>query len=157
MAEVLASIAALDSTPPDIASLSLQRSQREEARARLLHALSELAGVLEDDGPFLAQVPVEIAALQRTVERIRERVAPGMDPSLAAQCAEMLASSSHDELYAGLLELVEPSIRRVLRRIDSETRNARLSAGRARQATDQDSAKRAAPRIEPAKAAPGAQ
>lgn len=109
----------------EMAATWAESARKERSRARLLHALAEISSALEDDGPFLVQVPVQLSSLRRVVESVHERVTSVMDAPTAARCAEALEGTQRGELHAGLLEVAEPEIRRVLRLIDSETRTLR--------------------------------
>lgn len=111
-------------------------ANREREHARLLHALAELSAALGDDGPFLVQVPVQLSSLRRVVESVRGRVVEGVDAATAKRCADMLDAAPRGEIHAGLLEVAEPEIKRVLRLIDEETRHARRGGARARHRED---------------------
>lgn len=131
-----AELAACPAAPGEAAAAWSASATRERRHARLLHALAELSDALGDDGPFLVQVPVQLSTLKRVVDSVRGRVSDGVDEATALRCAAMLDAAPRNEIHAGLLEVAEPEIRRVLRLIDEETRNARRGGHRARQRDD---------------------
>lgn len=124
-----AELAACPAAPGETAAAWSASANRERRHARLLHALAELSEALGDDGPFLVQVPVQLSSLRRVVESVRVRVADGVDSATAQRCADMLDAAPRAELHAGLLEVAEPEIKRVLRLIDEEMRTARRGGG----------------------------
>lgn len=131
-----AALAASPAAPGETAAAWSAAAKRESSHARLLHALAELSEALGDDGPFLVQVPVQLSTLRRVVESVRVRVADGVDAATAQRCGDMLDAAPRAELHAGLLEVAEPEIKRVLRLIDEETRTARRAGPKARQRED---------------------
>lgn len=138
VASMYAELAACSAAPGEAAAAWSASANRERSHARLLHALAELSVALGDDGPFLVQVPVQLSTLRRVVESVRVRVcvADGVDAPTAQLCGDMLDSALRTELHAGLLEVAEPEIKRVLRLIDEETRTARGHPSRSRQRED---------------------
>lgn len=139
MASMYAELAACPAAPGEAAAAWSASANRERSHARLLHALAELSDALGDDGPFLVQVPVQLSTLRRVVESVRVRVADGadgVDAATAQRCADMLDAAPRAELHAGLLEVAEPEIKRVLRLIDEETRTARRGGPKLRQRED---------------------
>lgn len=136
MASMYAELAASSAASGEAASAWSASAGREKGRARLLHALAELSDALGDDGPFLVQVPVQLSTLRRVVDGVRDRVTGLVDSAAAQRCAEMLDAAPSAELHAGLLEVAEPEIKRLLRLIDDETRSARRGGQKARSRDD---------------------
>lgn len=136
VASMYAELAACPAAPSDAAAAWSASASRERGHARLLHALAELSDALGDDGPFLVQVPVQLSTLKRVVDSVRGRVTDALDEATARRCAAMLDAAPRNEIHAGLLEVAEPEIKRVLRLIDEETRSARRGGQRSRQRED---------------------
>jgi hypothetical protein len=136
MASVYAQLATCPAVDAKEAAAWSAAAAREQVHARLLHALAKLSEALGDDGPFLVQVPVQLSALRRAVEGARARLAADMDAAAAGRCAGQLEAAPRRELYASLLEVAEPEVRRVLRLIDEETRGPRRSGSRSRSRED---------------------
>ena len=113
---------------PETAAGWAESSRAERARAKLLQALAAVSLALDDDGPFLVQVPVQIAALERALENVRRRLSSNVDAASGQRCVEALEAAPRSELHAALLEIAEPEVRRALRLIDSEIRNLRRTA-----------------------------
>lgn len=109
------------SGPDEASAAALAASARaEREHAHLLRALAALADALDDDGPFLVQVPLQIAAFRRVLDAVRSRMSMGMEPDVARRCAERLQTAPFGELHRGLLELAAPQVHRVLGRIAQE-------------------------------------
>lgn len=125
VASVYAELAESPAATAELASAWAESARVERQRARLLHALAELSAALGDDGPFLVQAPVQLVHLRRVVESVRGRVSPAIDQELAVRCADTLDAAGYGDLHRGLLEVAELEIRRVLRLVESQTRNAK--------------------------------
>lgn len=127
--EQLASMYDALATSPEATSESAQgwtrSAAKERRRARLLHALAELSGAMDDDGPFLVQVPQELATLRKLVDRMRERVSDDSDTAAALRCLEAIETARPEDLHTSLLEIAEGEVRRLLRLIEEETRGSR--------------------------------
>lgn len=135
VAEIYSGLASSPAVPSEAAASWAESARKERQRARILHALAELSVALDDDGPFLVQVPVQLANLRRVVDNVRGHVTDAVDETTARRCVETLESAPRGEVYAVLLEVAEPEIKRVLRLVDSEARCARgagTSSSRAR-------------------------
>jgi len=113
---------------PEVAVSWAESSRRERMRAKLLHALAEISTALDDDGPFLVQVPVQLAGVERALESVRRRLSSEIDADTGQRCVEALEAAPRGELHAALLEIAEPEMKRALRLIDSEIRNLRRVA-----------------------------
>jgi hypothetical protein len=131
MYATLAALPAADTASAAASSSWAQAARKERQRARLLHAVAELSAALGDDGPFLVEVPLQLAALRKVIDRVRERVLEAVDTAGTARLIETLESARHGDLHANLLEVAEVEMRRVLRQIEAETRLARRSTQRA--------------------------
>jgi hypothetical protein len=129
VASVYAGLAGCGAATSDAAAAWAEAARKERQRARLLYALAELTAVLDDDGPFLVQAPVQLANLRRVVDNVRGHLASTVDACTAMRCAEALEATQRSELHAGLLEVAEPEVRRVLKLIDLETGNAHRADG----------------------------
>jgi len=125
VAEIYSGLASSPATSSEFAAAWTESARKERQRARLLHALAELSVALDDDGPFLVQVPVQLANLRRVVDNVRGHVTDAVDAATAERCIETLQAAPQSEVYAVLLEIAEPEIKRVLRLVDSETRASR--------------------------------
>ena len=125
VASVYALLEKAPEAPPAQVAAWAEASGSMKHRAQLLRALAELSKALDDDGPFLVQVPVQLAGLGRTIASVRGKTGPTLNAATAAACADALAAAPLDELHASLLEVFEPEVRRLLRAIDVETRRVR--------------------------------
>ena len=123
--EIASLLCDLGSAAPQRAAAWTSVAAEERRKAGLLHAAAELSAALGDDGPFLVEVPVQIATLRQVVDRIREQLTNPPDVLTAVALAETLESARREELYDGLLEVVEDEMRRVLRLIEIQTRQTR--------------------------------
>jgi len=128
VASVYADLAVSPAATPETAVSWAELSRREKRRSKLLHALAEISTALDDEGPFLVQVPVQMADLARALENVRRRLASNVDAITGQRCVEALESAPRGELHAALLEIAEPEIRRALKLVDSEIRSLRRTA-----------------------------
>jgi hypothetical protein len=101
------------------------RASTEATRARVLRAAAELAGALEEDGPFLVQAPVDLRHVERVIDVAKRRLGSATDVATARKCVEGLESMQHAEMVEGLLEVAETEFCRVLRLIGSELKAVR--------------------------------
>ena len=100
---------------------------RERRRAGYLDALAQLCTALGDEGPFLVQIPVQLGELRRALDSAEwRRDTCASHPGCS--CAETLDRVAGAELYADLMELAEPHLRRTLRLIAEEIRTVRRAA-----------------------------
>jgi hypothetical protein len=136
VASIYATLAKSPTVASESAAAWAEAARRERSRSQMLHALAELSAALGDDGPFLVQIPVQLANLRRIVDTVRGRITPALDAATADRCADTLEGAQRSELHATLLEVVEPEIRRVLKLVEAETRAARRGspASRAKEA-----------------------
>jgi len=104
---------------------------RERRRAGFLEALAALCGALEDEGPFVVQVPLQLEALGRALHGVARRRQSCPDHT-GCECADHLDSISSARLYADLLELAEPELRRSMRAVGNEIRILRRVTDAAR-------------------------
>jgi hypothetical protein len=116
----------------DLADGYRKIATRERRRARFLHALATLSEALEDDGPFLIEVPQHIAAVGKVLESTRERMDARLDAASAQSCADAIGAARHEDLHTVLLEIAEVEMRRVLRMIEDQTRGGRRTDRRIR-------------------------
>jgi hypothetical protein len=106
-------------------------SRRERRRASFLEALAFLCSALEDEGPFLVQIRLQLEEVRRALDHARWR-RDNCTEHPRCGCAEMIESIPLARLYADLIELAEPEVRRGLRLIANELRAIRRdSDGRA--------------------------
>lgn len=105
----------------DLAILWSELSHRERTRARVLRAASAAEDVLENDGPFLVHVPLQLAGLRRVVDTASRRIQAGVEPSAALDVVESIEAADRGGIYTGLLELIRPEIAKVLRVVDSQS------------------------------------
>lgn len=110
---------------PEVSASWSEASHAGRQRARLLRALAELSTALEDDGPFLVQVPVQIAAVRRALENAHRRLPAVVDSPSGQRCVEALEAAPRRDLYAGLLEVAEPELKRAMRLVDAEVKSLR--------------------------------
>lgn len=120
-----ARLAGCDTSAPETAASCAESSRRAEMRAKLLHAVAELSQAVGDDGPFLVEVSVQLAALRRTLDSTHRRLSIAEDAATAESCVDALDAAQFGEVYADLLEVAEPAISRVLRTVDSEISHLR--------------------------------
>lgn len=125
MAELYGALAALPDAPKDTASNWAARARGEARDAKLLSALAELSLAVDDDGPFLVQLPLALADVKHAVEQVRDQVTPDLDLSAAQRCADALEAAPCRSIHGDLFELAVPEVRRVLRLLDSESKVAR--------------------------------
>lgn len=116
----------------DVAACWSEAAKTERQRARLLRALAELSTALEDDGPFLVQVPVQIGAVRRALENAHRRLPSVVDGPSGQRCAEALEAGPRLDLYAGLLEVAEPELKRATRLVDAEVKSLRKNGSGSR-------------------------
>lgn len=135
VASVYADLAASPAATPETAAAWVESSRKERQRSRLLHALAEISTALDDEGPFLVQVPVQMADLTRALENVRRRLATNVDAATGQRCIEALESAPRGELHVALLEIAEPEVKRALRLVDSEIRSLRRVADGTRSPT----------------------
>lgn len=102
-------------------------ARRERRRAGFLEALAVLCSALEDEGPFLVQIRAQLEAVRRTLDHARWR-RENCTGHPRCGCAEMIESIPLARLYADLIELAEPEVRRGLRVIANELRLIRRDA-----------------------------
>jgi hypothetical protein len=132
IASIFDSLAASTAATSENAASWSEASRKERLRARLLHALAEISTALDDDGPFLVQVPVQMAGLERVLDNVRRWLSAGLDAATGERCVEALSAAPRQELHAALLEIAEPEMKRAMRLVDSEIRSVRRVAERAR-------------------------
>lgn len=97
-------------------------ARRARTRSALLHSLAELTSDLDDGGPFLVQISPQLAAVKRGLDAVKARAAAGENGLL-----ELLDATPRNELYASLLDVAEPLVRRTMRLVENERRNSRRS------------------------------
>jgi hypothetical protein len=100
---------------------------RERRRAELLDALASVCSALEDEGPFLVQIPLQLEEVRRALDSLEWRRGTCSDHP-GCGCGEQLQAIPGARLYADLIELAEPELRRALRLITNEIRAVRRSA-----------------------------
>ncbi len=147
VASAYAELAASPAVASELAAAWASSAVEERQKARLLHAAAEMSVALGDDGPFLVQVPLQLASLRKVVDRVRERLAEAPDEPTAIQLAESLEAATRSELHSTLLEVAEVEIRRVLRMIESGTRATKRGRGAARKTRSRDRTGRSAPAV----------
>jgi hypothetical protein len=99
----------------------------------MLQALASLCVVLEDEGPFLVQIPLQLEAFRAALERAAwRREACSEHPRCL--CAEAIEAVVRPELHADLLEVAEPELKRALRSLSGEIRHLRRSDASTRRA-----------------------
>jgi hypothetical protein len=100
---------------------------RERRRAELLDALASLCSALEDEGPFLVQIPLQLEEIRRALDSVEwRRDTCASHPGCG--CGELLQGIPGARVYADLIELAEPEVRRALRLISNEIRCVRRIA-----------------------------
>lgn len=107
----------------------------ERRRAGILEALAALCVVLEDEGPFLVQIPLQLEAYRAALERASWRREACSDHPRCL-CAEAVEAVLRPGLHADLLEVAEPELKRALRSVSGEIRNLRRSDAASRRAPE---------------------
>ncbi|HXC50828.1 MAG TPA: hypothetical protein VN634_08095 [Candidatus Limnocylindrales bacterium] len=138
VASAYAALAASPAVASERAAAWASAAAGERQKARLLHAAAEMSVALGDDGPFLVQVPLQLASLRKAVDRVRARLDEAPDEPSAIQLVESLDAAPRSELHSTLLEVAGVEIRRVLRLIESDTKSAKRGRGAVRKATSHD-------------------
>jgi hypothetical protein len=100
---------------------------RERRRAELLDALASICSALEDEGPFLVQIPLQLEEVRRALDSLEWRRDTCADHP-GCGCGEVLQAVPAARVYADLIELAEPEVRRALRLITNEIRAVRRTA-----------------------------
>lgn len=129
VASVYETLASAHGVAPSSTRSWTDAARRARQRARLLHSLAEVSVAIDDDGPFLVQVTPQIAGIRRVVENVRTRVTTALDAETAGRAGAQLDATARDEVYASLLEVAEPVLRRVSRLMEAETRSAKRAIG----------------------------
>jgi hypothetical protein len=111
----------------------------ERKRAGFLKALATLCSILEDEGPFLVQIPPQLEAFRDALEFAAWRRASCRDHSHCS-CAEAVESIPRGRLHADLLELAEPELKRALRVVALEIRELRKNDASPRRAPEKQRA-----------------
>lgn len=125
VASVYETLATAQGVPASSSRAWADAARRARQRASLLHSLAEVSVAIDDDGPFLVQVTPQIAAIRRVVENVRTRITTALDADSAVRAGAQLEATARDEVYANLLEIAEPVLRRVSRLMEAETRSAK--------------------------------
>lgn len=125
VAQVYSQLASSPAASPESAAAWTDMARKEGVRSRMLRAVADLATALEDDGPFLVQVPVQLRNLRRVLDNVKHRLDATIDETTGKRCSEALEKAQRGELHAGLLEIAEPEVKRLLRLIDSEIKTLR--------------------------------
>src|SRR5689334_16085845 len=90
----------------------------ERRRSGFLEALAALCSALEDEGPFVVQVPLQLEDLSRALDSAAWRRQSCRNHG-SCGCVDHLSSITSTRLYADLLELAEPELRRSLRAVSN--------------------------------------
>lgn len=125
VAAVYDNLAGSCASSPEKAAAWAELSRKERLRARMLHALSEISDALGDEGPFLVEVPLQLAGVGRAIESAKRRLQADVDGEASQQCVDALEATPRAELIAALLEVAEPELRKAIRVIDSDVRSLR--------------------------------
>jgi hypothetical protein len=127
IASLYAALAESKAADADSAQAWSQAARNERENARILRAAAELSIALDEDGPFLVQIRLQLAACRKLVERVRASVAGVEDAGVAGALVQTLDSVPREEVRAALLEVAEGELRRLLRQIESQSKTLRRS------------------------------
>jgi hypothetical protein len=100
---------------------------RERRRAELLDALASICSALEDEGPFVVEIPLQLEEVRRALDSLEWRRDTCADHP-GCGCGEELQAVPAARVYADLIELAESEVRRALRLISNEIRAVRRTA-----------------------------
>lgn|GEM_PF-1909534 len=118
IANLYAQIASRHESGTELARGWSEMARRERRRARVLQAIVAAQGVADDDGPFLVNVPLQLAQLRKVVEDAYRAANDCVAPLPAVELAQMIEAADHGSIYRGLLELGRTQIVRLLRVLD---------------------------------------
>lgn len=136
VAQVYTQLAASAAAMPETADAWKEVARKENLNSRMLRAVADLSTALEDDGPFLVQIPVQLRNLRRVLDNVKHRLTATIDEAAGKRCAEALENAQRSELHAGLLEIAGPEVQRLLRLIDAEIKMLRRTGSGTRSRKD---------------------